>query len=181
MAKKEVINKLKELQAIHLEMQADTPALIDRTPAEKAARIKRLESCPEDWFVYYFPKYCTSEPADFHRKATARLINNAEWYEVRAWSRELAKSARAMMEFIYLAMTGRVKNVLLVSNSNENACRLLLPFKTCFEKNKRLISDYDEQVTYGKREASEFTTQAGCSFRALGWGQSPRGTRKDNV
>ena len=181
MAKKEVINKLKELQAIHLEMQADTPALIDRTPAEKAARIKRLESCPEDWFVYYFPKYCTSEPADFHRKATARLINNAEWYEVRAWSRELAKSARAMMEFIYLAMTGRVKNVLLVSNSNDNAGRLLLPFKTCFEANKRLIADYGEQQTYGKWEATEFTIQTGCSFRALGWGQSPRGTRKDNV
>jgi len=181
MAKKVVIDKYKEWQALCLEMQADTPALINETPAEKAARIKRLEANPEDWFVYYFPKYCTSAPADFHKKATARLIKNAEWYEVRAWSRELAKSARAMMEFIYLSMTKRVQNVLLVSNSNENACRLLLPFKTCFEKNKRLISDYGEQVTYGKWEASEFTTQAGCSFRALGWGQSPRGTRKDNV
>jgi len=181
MAKKIITDKLKEWQALCLEMQADTPALINETPAEKAQRIKHLENDHEAWFKYYFPKYCTSEPAEFHKQAAKRLIKNAEWYEVRAWSRELAKSARAMMEFVYLAMTKRVQNVLLVSNSNENASRLLLPFKTCFEANKRLIADYGEQVTYGKWEASEFTTQTGCSFRALGWGQSPRGTRKDNV
>jgi len=179
--KKVVKDAYKEWQAHCVEMQADTPAIMNETPAEKSARIKRLEANPEEWFVYYFPKYCTSEPADFHKRATKRLIKNDEWYEVRAWSRELAKSARAMMEFIYLAMTKRVKNVLLVSNSNDNASRLLLPFKSCFEANKRLIADYGVQATYGKWEAAEFTTQIGCSFRALGWGQSPRGTRRDNV
>ncbi len=181
MEKKVVIDKLKEWQAVCMEMQADAPAFINETPTEKTQRIKRLEADPEAWFVYYFPIYCTSEPAEFHKCATKRLLKNAEWYEVRAWSRELAKSARAMMEFVYLAMTKRNRNILLVSNSNENACRLLLPFKTCFEANKRLIADYGEQVTYGKWEQSEFTIQRGCSFRALGWGQSPRGTRKDNV
>src|SRR5574343_831036 len=82
--------------------------------AEKLIRIKRLEANPEEWFIYHFQKYCTAPPASFHVKATQRLIANKRWYEVRAWSRELAKSARIMMETLYLAFTGEVKNVLII-------------------------------------------------------------------
>jgi len=157
-----------------------TPVEIDEKPQDKIKRIARLEANPEDWFKYYFPNYCTAPPAEFHKRATRRFFANAEWYEVRAWSRELAKSARSMMEFIKLAMLGKIKNMLLVSNSHDNAERLLLPFKACFEVNQRLINDYGVQERFGNWTADEFTIQKGCSFRALGWGESPRGTRKDN-
>ena len=36
--------------------------------------------------------------------------------------RELAKSARSMMEISKLAITGKVRNVLLISNSQDNRC-----------------------------------------------------------
>lgn len=154
-----------------------SPIDLSETPAQIAVRKRRLESEPEQWFRYYFPQYCTAEPADFHKKATRRLLKHAEWFEVRAWSRELAKSARSMMEVCYLALTGSIHNVLLVSNSHDNAQDLLLPFKAFFESSGRCEQDYSLQTTLGQWTADKFTIKAGCSFRALGWGESPRGTR----
>jgi len=171
---------LKSWQEFRDNFRKATPIDLNETPAEKVKRIRRLEANDEEWFKYYFPNYCTAEPAPFHIRATKRIMSNPEWYEVRAWSRELAKSARSMMEFTKLAMTGKLKNVLLVSNTQDNAKRLLLPFKACFESNQRLINDYGIQERYGSWGDGEFTIQKGCAFRALGWGQSPRGTRKDN-
>lgn len=156
-----------------------TPIDMRETSAERLKRVARLEAHPEEWFRYYFPNYCTAEPADFHKKATKRILQNQEWFEVRAWSRELAKSARSMMEFSYLALTGKIKNLLLVSNSKENAEMLLLPFKTFFEANNRVTQDYGKQQTLGQWEADKFVCRCGCSFRALGWGMSPRGTRNN--
>lgn len=53
-------------------------------------------------------------------------MNNAEIPCVRI-SCELSKSGRTMMEILKLAITGK-KNVLLVSNSYDNAERLLMPY-----------------------------------------------------
>jgi hypothetical protein len=150
------------------------------TPAEIEARKKRLEADDEAWFRYYFDQYYTCEPADFHKKATKRLMSHKRWYEVRAWSRELAKSARSMMEVTKLALTEKVRNVLLVSNSVDNAIRLLLPLMGNMEENKRIVQDYGPQKKLGAWETGEFTCQCGCSFRAIGAGQSPRGTRNKN-
>lgn len=162
----------------YLEDVADEPG---QSPVERAKRIKQLEADPEQWFVYYFPKYCKSSPTVFHKAATKRLLTNDKWYEVRAWSRELAKSARSMMEVTYLALIGQVKNVLLVSNSVDNAERLLEPFRLTLEINKRIIADYGEQRNNGNWTSREFTAKCGCAFRALGAGQSPRGTRNEEV
>lgn len=156
-----------------------TPIDINETAVDKAKRIKALEADDEAWFAYYFPNFYTSEPADFHKKSTKLVMSNMELYLVRSWSRELAKSARTMMETLKLSLTGKKKNVLLVSNSYDNAVRLLLPYKNILESNQRIINDYGEQESIGKWENGEFTTKQGVSFRALGAGQSPRGTRND--
>lgn len=150
------------------------------THADKLKRIAKLEADHEAWFAYYFPTYYKSKPAPFHTKATKRLFSNDRWYEVRAWSRELAKSARAMMEVTKLALTGKIKNLLLISNSQDNAERLLMPFMINMESNQRIINDYGIQEKPGNWEIGEFTTIGGCSFRALGAGQSPRGTRNES-
>ena len=84
-----------------------------------------------------------------------------------------------MMEFLYLALTGKVFNLLMVSNSYDNACRLLLPFQLQLEKNARIINDYGDQVNPGNWETGQFVAKCGCSFRAIGAGQSPRGTRNE--
>jgi hypothetical protein len=156
-----------------------TPIDLQETASEKIKRKKHLEDNPEEWFKYYFPNYYTSEPADFHIKATRRVLKNSEWYEVRSWARELSKSGRTMMEVLYLTMTGKKHNVLLVSNSADNAERLLLPYKANLERNNRLINDYGQQRRIGSWESNEFKTRKNVSFRALGVGQSPRGTRNE--
>ncbi|PXY44515.1 hypothetical protein DMB68_13690 [Flavobacterium hydrophilum] len=160
-------------------MDNATPIDLTESHGAKLRRIAHLEKNPEEWFKYYFPNYYTSEPADFHIKATRRVLANAEWYEVRSWARELSKSGRTMMEVLYLAMTGKKKNILLISNSADNAERLLLPYKGILERNNRIIADYGIQKKVGSWEASEFKTRKGVSFRAIGAGQSPRGTRND--
>jgi predicted phage terminase large subunit-like protein len=161
---------------------------------ERKERKKRLEADPEGWFKYYFPQYNKARPAHFHLLATERVLKNKEWYEVRLWSRELAKSTRTMMEAFYLMLVGHMpgaaKNeeerlkkryLLFVSNSLDNATRLLSPYKANLQCNKRIIQDYGMQKNFGNWKMSEFTTLDGIGFRALGVGQSPRGSRNEEV
>jgi hypothetical protein len=166
-----------------------TPIDTSEKPQDKIKRIARLEADPEEWFKYYFPKYAGAPPAAFHKEAAKRVIDNPEWYEVRNWSRELAKSTRTMMEVMYLALVGnlvdgkrrRKQNVLIISNSKDNADRLLLPFQINFESNNRIINDYGEQANIGSWTIGEFVTKSSVAFRALGAGQSPRGTRNEAI
>lgn len=171
---------LSQWEAFRLNISRSTPIDLQESVVEKEKRVRELEAKPEKWFKYYFPNFYTSEPAGFQKLATKRVLSEAEWYEVRSWARELAKSSRTMMEVLYLTLTGKKKNVLLVSNTYDNACRLLLPYKSILEANNRIINDYGKQESIGKWEAGEFVTQKGIAFRALGAGQSPRGTRNDS-
>lgn len=182
MAKKRVVTDKQVLQdwsKFRENISKSTPIDLDETPLQKEKRKSELEANPEKWFKYYFPNYYTAEPANFHKKSTKRVVENSEWFEVRSWSRELAKSARTMMEAFYLSFTGKKKAWLLISNTEDNAVRLLAPYKNILESNNRLINDYGEQKQIGKWEDKEFTTKFGFSFRALGEGNSPRGTRND--
>lgn len=157
--------------------------VVDHSESQEAKlkRIARLEANDEEWFKYYFPNYYSSEPAPFHTRSTKRVMNNAEWYEVRAWSRELAKSARTMMEILKLALTKKKRSVLLISANLDSAIKLLKPYKINLERNQRIISDYGTQQTYGDWEEKSFITKDGCAFAAVGAGQSPRGSRNEEV
>lgn len=151
------------------------------TRADRRRRIKMLENDPEEWFKYYFARFCTAEPAPFHKAAARRAIDNPEWYEVLAWSRELAKSSRTMMTVCYLVQTKKKRTVILTSNTQNNAERLLAPYRAFFESNERLIHDYGPQRNPGLWTSEEFTTRDGAAFRAVGAGQSPRGSRNNEL
>ena len=153
--------------------------LMRETIAEKENRIKLLLSDAEKFYKYYFPSYIDSEAAGFQKRASKRLIKNRVWFEVRAWARDHAKSARAMMEVIYLKCIGESKNILYVSHTKDNADELLMPVMIQLESNQRLINDFGLQRGYVKWEMGKFITADGCSFRAIGAGQSPRGTRNE--
>jgi predicted phage terminase large subunit-like protein len=180
--------------------------LIDKNEPPEDIRSRRalLEADPEEWFRYYFSKFSYAQPATFQQEATDRVLVNPEWCEVRMWSRELAKSTRTMMEVFYLVLVGHLpgraqekdggKNdegekavrktkrcVLLISNSLDNATRLLMPYKSNLEYNQRILQDYGMQKTNSIWSATEFITAGGISFRAVGVGQSPRGTRNEEV
>lgn len=158
-----------------------TPIDLTESSVAKLKRIKFLEQNDEEWFKYYFPNFYTSEPGDFHLISTKKVMSRAEFYLVRSWARELSKSGRTMMEVLKLGLTGKKKNILLVSNSYDNAERLLMPYMIILERNNRIIADYGTQKKIGSWNAGEFTTRKGIAFRALGAGQSPRGTRNNEI
>ena len=151
------------------------------TPEEQKKRIKKLEGNFEEWKKYYFPQYCYAPPAPFHIRASKRVLKNEEWYECRAWTREAAKDVVTMMETIYQVVRGIKKSVILVSNSYDNAEKLLAPYKLTLENNERIINDYGLQKQPGNWTSGDFITLKGTSFVAVGIGQSPRGTRNEAV
>lgn len=177
----------KQLQAIWDDFAKSvfdaTPIDLTETIEEKKKRIEWLEKDgnEEEWFKYYFKRFYGAEPAPFHKAGTKRIMANPEWYEVRNWSRELAKSTRSMMEDLKLLLTKKKKYKLLISNSYDNAEKLLMPYIVNLEKNQRIINDYGKQRKLGSWSSGDITTRTGFSIRALGAGQSPRGTRKEET
>jgi hypothetical protein len=164
-----------------LNMNRASPVDYTESKEEQLKRIKRLEANNEEWFKYYFSNYCTADFADFHKRSTRKVMNNPEYYEVKPWSRELSKSGITMMQVLKLVLMGKKRNVVMTSSSYDNAERLLKPYKTLLEKNDRIINDYGIQEKYGSWSDGEFITRKGAAFRAIGAGQSPRGTRNEEV
>lgn len=161
-------------------IQAETTIDSNLSYAERERKRKELEADPVKWIYEIFPNYAKAPFAEFHIRFIHRIVSNMEWYEVISWSRELAKSTTVMMVILYLVLTGRKKNILLVSNSYDNAERLLAPYKANLEGNRRIEFYYGKQkgITWS---SGEFITKKGAAFRGLGAGQSPRGTRVDNI
>jgi hypothetical protein len=161
-------------------IQRATPVDLTETQAQKVARIKRLENNLEEWFKYYFPNFYSAAPAPFHIASSKRICSTAEWFEMLVWARELSKTGRTMMNVLNLALTKKKRNCIYVSSTEDAAQRLILPIKSNLEKNNRIINDYGVQES-GNWSAGEFVTKKGVAFRAIGAGQSPRGTRNDEV
>lgn len=147
---------------------------------EMTAKRHKLEMDVIAWCKFFFPSYATADFAPFHKKFLKRICSHMEYYQVLSWSRELAKSTITMFAVLYLTLTGKKHNVLLASNSLDNAVRLLEPFRANLDSNSRIIQYYGEQASLGHWESGEFITKKGVAFRALGAGQSPRGSRNDN-
>ena len=158
-----------------------TPVDRNMTAAEREKHREYLEKHPIEWIKFFFPNYAKCEFADFQKKAIRRIIAHDEWFEVLSWSRELAKSTVTMFIVMNLTLTGRKKNVILTSNSKDNAVRLLDPYRANLEANGRIMAYYGKQELPGSWTEDEFTTKGEVSFRALGAGQSPRGSRNEAI
>ena len=169
-----------EWREYHLSLKRDRGA-DDLCPAERIAKLRKLEKDPVQWMQFFFAEYVKYPFTTFQKKAIRRITSNPEWYEVLSWSRELAKSTIVFLCVMYLVLTGRKRNVLLISNSHENAVRLLDPYRKALESNSLLKAYYGDLREYGKWTADEFSLTTGAAFRAIGALESPRGTRKDAI
>ena len=164
-------------------IRKDTAIDLNLSYAEREKRRLELEASPIAWIREIFPNFAKYEFAGFQKKAIKRIIRQAEsgdWYEVLSWSRELAKSTITMFIVSYLVLTGKKKNIILPSNSSENAIRLLTVYRGQFEANERIKYYYGFQK--GTKWTEEyFVTKSGASFVALGARQSPRGLKMEDV
>ena len=141
------------------DISRSTPVDRTMTHAEREKHRVYLEARPIEWIKFFCAPYVKSEFAAFHRRAIRRIIANDEWFEVLSWSRELAKSTVTMCVILYLVLTGRKRNVILTSNSKDNAVRLLAPYRAMLEANGRIIVYYGQQMTPGSWTEDEFLTK----------------------
>jgi hypothetical protein len=161
-------------------LRKSTTIDIAETFGEKQARIKRLEADDEAWNKYYFESYCTAELASFQKKSIKKVRNTPELFIDRCWARELSKTTITRMDVLNLILRKKKKNVLFVSNSEDNAKRLLEPYRAQLDTNQRIINDYGKQRG-AKWKEGDFRTRHGVSFRAVGADQSPRGSNNDSI
>jgi hypothetical protein len=160
-------------------LRTDTALEADKSKADIEKHRQSLERDPVAWMKYMFPNYATADFAPFHKRFIKRAIENAEWYEVISWARELAKDTVVMMTMMYLNLTGKKKFTIFVSSSYDAACDLLMPYMLNFEGNSRIIAYYGEQKKWGSWENGNFTTKCGARYVAIGAGQSPRGKKNE--
>lgn len=171
--------KHKEWKEFLKDIANATPVEADLSEAEKVRKKAKLEKDPIQWIKYFFPNYAKYEFAPFQLKAIKRMINNDDWFEVLSWSRELAKSTIVMFVVMYRVLTGRNKNVILASATQDAAERLLRPYKANFEANGRLKAFYGELEGKEIWTGTEFVLSTGASFLGIGAGNAPRGSRTE--
>ncbi len=152
----------------------------DLTYAEIQKKRKELEANPVEWIYYMFPKAAKYKFAKFHIKAIKRIIANNDWYEVLSWSRELAKSSTVCFIVLYLVLTGKLRNIILASATQDSAERLLRPYRAHLENNQRIKQFYGEQKG-SLWTSTEFVTKKGVSFIGVGAGNAPRGSKNDDI
>ena len=167
---------LRGWEKFHAGLMADVP-MEHKNRDEKEKYLAYLEKHPIEWIRYFFPDYAKSEFAPFHLRAIQRCVKHDEWYEVLSWARSLAKSTVVMFIVLYLVLTGRKHNVMMTSATQDAAKRLLAPYRDELENNPRIKAYYGEQVGMGKWTEDEFVTNRDAAFRAIGYGNAPRGSR----
>ncbi len=155
-----------------------TPVLTNETSAQKKQRVDKLLGNWELFMQYYFPHYCQSPFAWFHKKIANHILKNQREILANKFARDHAKTTFMQMMVIYMALTDEFNVCVWVSKSYEQAVDMLKPIKIQFEYNERLIHDFGNLKSLGDWGDS-FTLKNGKSFRALGTGQSPRGTKEE--
>lgn len=162
-------------------IREDTAIDSDLDYVGREKRRAYLEAHPLEWIKEMFPKFAKYEFASFQKRAIKRIIDNpGNWYEVLSWARELAKSTIVMFIIMYLVLTGKKKNIILCSSTNDAAIKLLNVYRAQFEANQRIRFYYGEQKGF-KWTEDHFITKKGASFIAIGARQSPRGIKLEEI
>lgn len=150
---------------------------------DQRARKQRLNNDFEAFCRHYFPHFTTADFSKAQRKLFKEVLRPHQGNRIlcNIIHRDGAKSATAMMLILFLMVTGRRKTMLLTSWNEASAINLITPFRIQLESNERLKYDFGPFQGTGQWEAGKFATLTGCSFRALGSGQSPRGAKNEEA
>jgi phage terminase large subunit-like protein len=173
----------KELEAF-IKLCSDVAKAEPADPQEEAGakrkRIQKLLGNYDLFFEYYFPNFAKSKTAKFHIKFANSLLNDVEFRGIFEGHRGCAKSVHVDMGIpLWLKFKGELKCMLLVGQTEKKAFRLLATLQAQLSHNRRIINDFGDQSVFGDWGEGEFTTKDGEAFFAIGIGQSPNGTRKD--
>ncbi len=160
------------------DIASSTSHLLDETPQEKEARIKKLLNDYGEFVNYYFPHYAQSKCGWFHIKASRLIAANKSMKAIMEWARGHAKSTHFnVMIPLWLKARKDMRVMILVGKNKDNAAVLLSDLQAELMGNERYKHDFGDQMRLGSWEEGKFVTQDDCAFFALGRGQSPRGLR----
>ena len=128
----------------------------------------------------YFPDVARCECANFQIDAAQYILSHNRARAVFEWARGHAKSTH-MGVFVPLWLkiqkVRQYNTMVLVSKSEDSACRLLADLQQELAYNDLFIHDFGEQIKFGSWADGEFVTTDNFSYHALGRGQSPRGLK----
>lgn len=150
-------------------------------------RVLHLLNNWEEFMRYYFPRWVSSDFAPFHKRGLNAVLNNKEKKFIFSWkiARNMSKTTLWQMFAIFLNMR-KVNGLpvgyetgILFSKSYDAAAELLRPIRAQYEANPRIVNDFGEQKSFGNWDDSKFVLSSGPSWRSLGKGQSPRGTKEE--
>lgn len=148
-------------------------------PAEKAKRMRELESDYIRWFEYYFPHYAKVKCAPYHKRLANRIIKNRKSKTLAEIYRSGAKSVHIDMGIpIFLMVKGELRFMLLIGETDPKGKQLLGDLQAELEFNQRFLNDYGRKFKKGDWADGDFYTTDGVRFKSLGFGMSPRGLRE---
>jgi hypothetical protein len=172
---------LRDWDAYKKSIEKATAINIDETPAEKNKRLLNLKADVVAFCKYYFPHYCQDEFAKWQVKFIKKIAHAQKLTASLEVHRNGAKTSLLMMVSFYRKAMALQKNTLVVSRTQDNAEVMLKAWMCELESNQRFIHDYGTQAGLGTWETGKFVTKDNCSFRAIGMGQNPRGTKNNEV
>ncbi|ASZ11087.1 hypothetical protein KTO58_19805 [Chitinophaga pendula] len=171
-----LIKHLKNYEEHCIRIEKSAAIDIDETPEQKQARIEDLESDYIKWFEYYLKVYAKNKCAWFHKEFANAIIDNTEIFQMLEIYRSGAKSVHAVVGVpLFLHLTGRLKMMLLIGETQSKANRLLSGLQAQLARNPRIINDYGHQIKSGDWAEGDFMTAFGGRFIAVGYGQNVRG------
>ena len=173
---------LRDWEAFKINIRRSTPVDLNESPLAQEKRKAELLNDEIAFSKYYFPHYCQSDFADFHRRFFKSIINHKRRVTTRKWARAHAKSVvGGVLAPAFLLCKGELKNMIIASRTYDNAVDLLRPLIAELESNQRLLHDFGPFMSLDQWEEGKWKTCTGSSFRAIGAGQSPRGTRDEEA
>ncbi len=156
-----------------------TLVALGESASAKATRIKKLEKDYISWFEYYFPHYAKVPCAPFHKTLANKIIKRRKIKLLAEMYRSAAKSVHVGMGIpLYLMIIGEMKFMLLIGETETKAKQLLGDIQAELMYNQRFLNDYGLKFKQGDWADGNFYTSDGVRFKALGFGQSPRGLRE---
>ena len=162
---------------------SETAAPIHETEKQQRKRINRLMhpsvECFAEFCQYYFPEYYQADFGWFHNKAIEDIIINKTRNNILEWPRETAKSVFAdLFLSSYLLLSGWLDGLILASETEDKAKKLIKDIEAHLRHNKRIIHDHGDFGIIGTWLNGYFFTAKGIGFWAFGLGQNPSGARE---
>jgi phage terminase large subunit-like protein len=170
---------LKKWDAMVKSLQKATPVDMNESAVEQSKRKERLANNPVEALYYYFPTWFPGKFAKWQKRYIKKFWDNPVISISLMVHRDGSKTTLTQGLLVIAAVNDKIGNIIYTSKTQDAAMEMIRPIRLQFEANDRLKHDFGDLRSYGAWADDKFVLKTGISFRALGKGQSPRGTKEE--